>query len=320
MTYRTLSIPETKTWIWQGFPIRYLQEGDSGVPVVCIHGFGASSDHWRKTLADLSTAYRVYAIDLIGFGQAAKPTPNQPIPYSFETWGQQLVDFCREVVGESAFLIGNSIGCIVALQMAVLAPDQVRGITFLDCSLRLLHDRKRATLPWYQRSLAPLLQRCLGYRPFGHFFFGCIARPQVIRRVLRQAYHRPEAVTDELVNYLLEPALQAGAADVFLAFVRYSQGPLAEDLLPLVTCPVLILWGEEDPWEPVELGRELADFPMVEEFIVLPEVGHCPQDEVPEQVNPILKDWLAKHLLAIKNPAPPGGAGQNGTDPGGAGS
>ncbi|WP_225889326.1 alpha/beta fold hydrolase [Halomicronema hongdechloris] len=290
------SIPiQSSQWYWRGFSIRYQQVGRTGPAVLCIHGFGASSEHWRRTLPVLAQANRVYAIDLIGFGQSAKPRPNAPIAYTFETWGAQVLDFCRQVIGEPAFLVGNSIGCIVALQAAVMAPEQVRGVAMLDCSLRLLHERKRQRLPWYRRASAPLLQRLLGYRPFGHFFFSRVARPRVIRRLLGQAYGRPKAVTDDLILALWQPSQEPGAADVFLAFVRYSQGPLAEDLLPQVQCPVLILWGEADPWEPVALGRELGRYEAVEAFIPLPGVGHCPQDEAPELVNPLLQEWVARH-------------------------
>jgi pimeloyl-ACP methyl ester carboxylesterase len=44
-----------------------------------------------------------------------------------------------------------------------------------------------------------------------------------------------------------------------------------------VQCPVLVAWGEKDPWEPVELGRAYGSFDAVEDFVVLPNVGHCPQ-------------------------------------------
>lgn len=282
------------TWPWQGLPIRYQTAGTNGIPLVLIHGFGASSDHWRKNIAVLGETHRVYAIDLVGFGKSVKPYPGDPVPYTFETWGQLVVDFCREIVGSAAVLVGNSIGCVVAMQAAVMAPNQVRAIAMLDCSLRLLHDRKRATLPWYRSAPAPLFQALLGIRPFGQFFFSRLARPQVIRRVLHQAYGRKEAVTNELVELLLAPARDRGAADVFLAFVRYSQGPLPEDLLPQLTCPVLMIWGEDDPWEPIEMGRELAKFPVVQTFVALDGVGHCPQDEAPELVNPLLRDWVAQ--------------------------
>ncbi|HEY9761589.1 MAG TPA: alpha/beta fold hydrolase [Trichocoleus sp.] len=295
MTSVTLPVPHIKTWLWQEFPIRYQQAGTAGAPILCIHGFGASSEHWHKNLPVLAETNRVYAIDLIGFGLSAKPAPNDPLPYTFETWGEQVLAFCQEVIGEPAFLVGNSVGCIVALQAGVIAPEWVRGITILNCSLRLLHDRKRETLPWHRQVSTPLFQKLLSYKPFGHFFFSRLAQPQVIRKVLKQAYCRPEAVTDNLVNALLEPALQPGAADVFLAFVRYSGGPLAEELLPDITCPVLIMWGEKDPWEPLEMGREMAQFSAVEDFIVLEGVGHCPQDEAPELVNPVLQQWVSRH-------------------------
>ena len=283
-------------WDWQGFSIRYQQAGTGGVPMLCIHGFGASSDHWRHNLPDWGTSHRAYALDLLGFGQSAKPDPAAAPGYTFETWTQQVLDFCREVIGEPVFLVGNSIGCVVAMQAAVTASDWVRGIVMLDCSLRLLHDRKRPTLPWYQRATVPWLQAGLGYRPFGHFFFSRVARPPVIRKLLLQAYGRPEAVTDDLVNLLWAPSQDRGAADVFLAFVRYSQGPLPEDLLPQLSCPALLIWGQADPWEPVALGRELAQYPAVEDLVELAGVGHCPQDEAPELVNPIVAQWIARQV------------------------
>ncbi|MDX2216357.1 MAG: alpha/beta fold hydrolase [Oculatellaceae cyanobacterium bins.114] len=287
--------PTSAIWQWHDLPIRYQTAGTTGDAVILVHGFGASSDHWRKIIPLLAPTHRVYAIDLLGFGRSAKPTPGEPLPYSFETWGQQLVDFCQEIVKTPAFLVGNSVGCIAALQAAVMSPPLAQSVVLLNCSLRLLHERKQASLPWYRRMSAPLLQGLLGYRPFGHYFFHQLANAKVIRKILLQAYGNPEAVTNDLVDLLLQPALEPGAADVFLAFTRYSQGPLAEDLLPQLTCPVLIAWGAVDPWEPIALGRELANFPAVEDFIPLEGVGHCPQDEAPEQVAEILHQWFSKH-------------------------
>lgn len=293
------SFQPVKTWTWQGFPISYQQQGDAGIPVILVHGFGASWWHWRKNIPDLAQACRVYAIDLIGFGGSAKPTPGESQPgkqiqYSFETWGQQIADFCREVVGTPAVLIGNSVGCIAAMQAAVYAPDLTMGVAMLNCSLRLLHDRKRSGLPWYRRFGAPLIQKLLAVKPVGKFFFQQLAKPKTVKKILLQAYAHPEAVTDELVDLLMAPAKDAGAVAVFVAFTAYSQGPLPEDLLPQLSCPAIFLWGAADPWEPVELGRKLANYPQVQQFIPLEGVGHCPQDEAPELVNPILKEWIVE--------------------------
>lgn len=301
-----------QSWQWQGLTIGYQQAGpqqtepqqadsqqagprQSAPAVVLIHGFGASSIHWRKNIPALAKTCRVYAIDLLGYGKSAKPAPGQPLDYTFETWGQQILDFCEQVVGQPAFLIANSIGCIVAMQAAVTRPEWVRGLALLDCSLRLLHDRKRQTLPWYRSASTPLVQKVLSYRPLIRFFFARLAQPKSVKRILQQAYGDKAAVTDELVSLLLEPAADPGAVEVFLAFISYSQGPIPEDLLPQLTCPTLILWGQADPWEPVELARAYADYPAVEDFVELAGVGHCPQDEAPEVVNPILAEWVAKH-------------------------
>ncbi len=284
-------------WIWkpnndsQAFTIAYQKQGDHGIPVILIHGFGAGTFHWRKNIPDLAENAQVYAIDLLGFGKSDKPSPNIEANYTFETWGQQILDFCRDVVGGPALLVGNSIGCIAAMQAAVDGPEWIKGVALLNCSLRLLHDRKRATQPFYKQ-FAPLLQNVLQYKPIGNWFFNQIAQPKTVKNVLLQAYKRSEAVTDELVNCLLEPAQDPKAADVFLAFTAYSQGPLPEDLFPKLKCPAIVLWGTEDPWEPIALGREFAHYPMVTAFVELPGLGHCPQDEAPEIVNPILNDWI----------------------------
>ncbi len=286
----TLSQPQT--WTWKGYPICYYSEGETGPAVILVHGFGASWGHWRKNIPELATHCRVFALDLIGFGGSAKPLPSTQISYTFETWGDQIADFCREVVGTSAYLVGNSIGCIAVMQAAVDHPEIAKKVAMLNCSLRLLHERKRAEIPWYRSFGADIAQKVLGVKWITQLFFKQLATPQTVRKILLQAYKRSEAVTEELIEMLLIPAKDPGAVDVFSAFTRYSQGPLPEDLLPILPCPALILWGTDDPWEPIELGQEYAKYDTVQKFIPLENVGHCPQDEAPELVNPILLEWI----------------------------
>jgi pimeloyl-ACP methyl ester carboxylesterase len=286
-----------KIWMWRGFPIAYQNQGDTGPAVVLVHGFGASWRHWRKNLPVLGQICRCYAIDLIGFGGSAKPTPDQEIDYTFETWGQQIIDFCREVIGSPAFLVGNSIGCVVVMQAAIADLQWVLGVAAINCSLRSLHKQKRPHLPWYRSFGASVATKILGNKAIGSFFFQQLAKPRTVRNILRNAYHRQEAITDELIEILLKPAREEGAVDIFLAFIRYAGGPLPEELLPMLPCRAILLWGTNDPWEPIELAKEWANFPTVDRFIPLEGVGHCPQDEAPELVNPILKEWILSHDL-----------------------
>lgn len=279
-------------WQWQGFNIAYRQSGEIGLPVVFIHGFGANSGHWRHNLKVIGEHHRCYAIDLLGFGASDKPLPNQPLSYTFETWAQQVGDFCREVIQEPVILVGNSIGCVVTMVTAITSPDLVTKIAAFNCSLRLLNERKRKTLPWYRNLGAGIMQKMLQNRAIASYFYRQIAKPEVIRKILSQAYKRQEAITDELVDLIYQPSQTQGAVDVFVAFTSYSSGPIPEDLLPILPCPITFFWGTEDPWEAIALGRKLADYPTVKDFIELEGLGHCPQDEAPEIVNPLLLEWI----------------------------
>ena len=284
-----------RVWKWRGYDIGYCADGleseslTKGKPaIVLIHGFGASVGHWRKNLPVLAETARVYAIDLIGFGSSAQPKPSE-LAYTFETWGQQVADFVREVVGDRAMLVGNSIGAVVAMQAAIYAPDLVIKTVLVNCSLRLLQEQNQLAMPWFKRVGVGFVQSILGNRAIAKLFFDQVRQPQSVKQILSQAYVNKDAITDELIEILIKPAQNPNAVDVFMAFVRYSQGPRPEDLLAILPCEAIVLWGDRDPWEPIELGRKsFTDFACVKEFIDLPNAGHCPQDEAPELVNSIL--------------------------------
>ncbi|CAA6659080.1 unnamed protein product [Spirodela intermedia] len=296
-----VTVPEepevrTGTWNWRGYNIRYQFAGDTGPALVLIHGFGANSDHWSKNISYLGKSHRVFSIDLIGYGYSGKPNPRDigvDTFYTFETWGSQVNDFCSNVVKEEAFFICNSIGGLVGLQAAVMDPQMCRGMILLNISLRMLHIKKQ---PWFARPFIRSFQNLLRNTLLGKFFFNSVATPESVKRILSQCYHDPSKVTEELVQSILRPGLEQGAAEVFLEFICYSGGPLPEELLPQVKCPVLVAWGDKDPWEPIDLGRAYGDFDTVEDFVVLPDVGHCPQDEAPELVNPLVESFVRRHL------------------------
>lgn len=283
-------------WTWRDYEIGYCAKGlDENLDkpaIVLIHGFGASVGHWRKNIPVLAQKFRVYAIDLIGFGSSAQPKPSE-LAYTFETWGQQVADFVNEVVGDRAILVGNSIGAVVAMQSAIYAPELIFKTVLINCSLRLLQEQNQLDMPWFKRVGVKAVQNILGNRVIAKLFFDQVRNRRSVKQILSQAYFHKEAVTEELVDILIQPAQNPNAVDVFMAFVRYSQGPRPEDLLAILPCDAIVLWGDRDPWEPIELGRKsFTKFACVKEFIDIPYAGHCPQDEVPEIVNNILLKLL----------------------------
>ena len=83
-------------------------------------------------------------------------------------------------------------------------------------------------------------------------------------------------------------------ADVVFDTLSYSAGPLPEPLLSdaRLTVPVKVCFGEDDPWTPAPRVRALERFRTVQSVTGLPGVGHCPHDEAPEQVNPLIVDFV----------------------------
>ncbi|PKA62827.1 putative esterase D14L [Apostasia shenzhenica] len=288
----------TSMWNWRGYSIRYQYAGNNGPALVLIHGFGANSDHWRKNVTFLARTTRVYSVDLIGYGYSEKPNPRDfgvNSFYTFETWATQINEFCSDVIKGEAFFVCNSIGGVVGLQAAITEPQICKGLILLNISLRMLHIKKQ---PWYARPVIRSFQSLLRNTTVGKVFYSAVATKESVKGILCKCYHDKSAVTDELVQMILQPGLEPGAADVFLEFICYSEGPLPEELLPKVKCPVLVAWGDKDPWEPIELGKAYADFDAVEDFVILPGVGHCPQimqDEAPDLVNPLIESFVNRH-------------------------
>jgi pimeloyl-ACP methyl ester carboxylesterase len=270
--------------------------------VVLIHGFGACKEHWRHTLPALGAYVPTYALDLVGFGASSQPrarladepSDSHSLHYGFELWGAQVAAFCREMVGRPVLLVGNSIGGVVALRAAQLlnadaGPSPCRGLVLIDCAQRLMDDKQLSRQPTWMAWIRPLLKAMVRQRWLSTALFRNAARPALIRQVLRQAYPSGGHVDDELVELLYRPSRRPGAAEAFRGFINLFNDHLAPDLLADLALPVHLIWGEADPWEPVAEARAWAGrFACIRSLQVLPGVGHCPHDEAPDLVNPLL--------------------------------
>lgn len=311
---------QLRDWIFRSFRVRYATASDieseetkdstteqtkrDQPAIVLVHGFGANCQHWRNNIRPLADAgFRVYAMDLLGFGMGDKPTPatldtkGDPVEYTFDYWTVQLREFIDEIVEPApskrpVFLVANSVGCMVTMQYAVESPSRVAALTFISPSLRQLNVRKRS---WLQDIAAPVMMQLLARKPMGTYFLDSLSKPRALRKVLLGAYSVQSAVDEELVHILREPAQTQGALGVFLSFISYDTGPIPEDWLPIMTQPALVIWGEDDQFEPFELGQKLRHYSIVESFVGLPNTGHCAHDERPDKCNELIKEFLHKH-------------------------
>jgi pimeloyl-ACP methyl ester carboxylesterase len=269
-------------------------------PIVFIHGFGGNADQFRYQMQYFGDkGFNSYAIDLLGYGYSSKPNPrNYEVNeiYNFQTWADQTIEFINDVVREPCILVCNSVGGLVGLQTANNKPNLISGLVLIDISHRQLHVTKQNI---FQRQIVPLIQTTLRETSLGKYFFTQVAQREVLKNILKQAY-AAKSLDDEIVDIILKPGLEPGAAEVFLDFISYSSGPLVEELLPKTTCPVRILWGELDPWESVEEGRNYAQFPCVDKFVVIKDAGHCPMDQKPTEVNSLISEFITERFVGKK--------------------
>ncbi len=283
---------EGSFWQWRGHSIYYVSAGpaaSSCPPLLLVHGFGASTDHWRKTIQDLSQDFQVWAIDLLGFGRSAKPA----LAYSGELWQHQLADFIQEVIGQKTVVAGNSLGGYAALCVGANHPDQVAGVILLNSAGPFsdqLHPQKPNVI---QQGLKSLLLQSWA----SNILFQFVRRRQNIRKTLQKVYFNQSAITDQLIEDIYRPSCDPGAPQVFASVFKTPQGEAVDHLLERLASPLLVLWGEKDPWmKTQERGQKFRQYyPHLSEYYL--NSGHCPHDDSPELVNPILRQWLQQTFL-----------------------
>jgi len=279
-----------EAWTFLGHPIHCLSSRPDGPEaeaaaarpaILLVHGFGASTDHWRLNIPVLAQHYEVHALDLLGFGRSAKPAGPR---YGGALWCDQLVAYVQERIGRPTVLVGNSLGGYAAL---------AAGVVLLNAA-GPFSDEQREPKGWgaiARRTIgsalvqSPLLQRLL---------FENLRRPATVRRTLNQVYIDRTNVNDELVASILRPSRDPGAFGVFRTVFDIPRGQPLDELFAQLQAPLLLLWGIRDPWINAA-GRRGAfqrHAPARTTEVVL-QAGHCPHDEVPEQVNRAMLEWLA---------------------------
>ena len=228
--------------------------------------------------------------------------------YNFYTWAELCQDFAQQLIlkgrnDKKCAIVCNSIGTMTSFQAVTDRPDLFNGVFVVNPNFRELHS---AEVPFPSLSMPAVrfVQKLL--REKGHPLFNALATPSTVKQILMEPYAVTDAVDDELVDVLLSPLLSEGAADVVFDTLSYSAGPLPEQLLSDSnfpnTTPVWICYGTKDPWTPGTRVENMIKFGQaVEKVIKLEGAGHCPHDEMPHLVNPLLEEFLSS--ISIRNGA-----------------
>lgn len=303
--------------------VNYLEMGDPSKPaLVLVHGFGASSYHFRHNVPVLAREYHVYALDLLGFGWSDKPV----MDYDASVWRDQVVDFVNEVVlkdddeekGRDVAIAGNSLGGYTAMFASAdeRIKDRVRGCILLNAAGRF-RDPNEPSGEVEAPEPNPIVQTIsTAFQRFVIYFsFIVTKQPMRIEQILKQVYPIDAGNVDaELVESIFTPALAESAAEVFYRVIsKNGSGPqwYVDDILKTLECPLLLAWGESDPWivsaraDQMEMlhakfhgdnvGGENGSRWIKRVSI---DAGHCPHDEAPEAVNDAILGFMEEVMSA----------------------
>jgi pimeloyl-ACP methyl ester carboxylesterase len=268
--------------------------------LVLVHGFAAGSGHWRHNAAVLAAAgWRVYGIDLIGFGASSQPS----LRLDNRLWARQLQAFLEQVVQGPAVLVGHSLGGLVVLSCAVFFPQLVRGVVAAplpDPALMLTsssNSRPPRQRPWrrrLQRWLVTLLCRLLPLE----LLVPLIAHSPLLDLGIQSAYSEAVIGDRDLHRLIARPARRPGAVRALramsIAMALRPHAATAPALLRRLELPLLLIWGQRDRLVPVQVAQQVCRLRPELPLTLLPGSGHCPHDEHADAFNAALLHWLGQ--------------------------
>lgn len=284
-------------WADLGFPVRYLDFGGppDGPIVVAVHGLGGSALNWLAIAPLLANQCRLLAPDLAGHGLTQARGQSTSVRAN-----RLLLDcFLQTVTGSPVILMGNSMGGMISLLQAGLRPQTVSGLILLDPAV----------------PFGPVLPSPLVSSVFALYATPVLGRALIARRrrmaperavsfVLRLCCVDPARVPAAVVGEHVELARRrASFDDVERDFIHSARSVVAtaggsrsaayREAIANITAPVLIVHGERDRLVPVSASRALASSRPEWELITLPDIGHVPQLEAPEQTAEAIRSWFA---------------------------
>ncbi|MFZ0088141.1 MAG: alpha/beta hydrolase [Solirubrobacteraceae bacterium] len=266
----------TQTFTWRGDrQVRWSRQG-SGSPLVFCHGTPWSSVVWRRIGDALCRDFTIYMWDMLGYG-ASTMEDGQDV--SLATQGALLVDLLEHWQLAEPYVVAHDYGGAVALRAHLLHSARYRALALVDAV---------AVAPW------------------GSEFFRLVAAnssvfaqiPPPLHEALLRAYiagaaHRPLADVD--LDALVAPWLGARGQPAFYRQIEQADQRYTDDVEPLypsIQMPVLIVWGAEDAWIPVDRAHRLAEVIPGAELRLVPDAGHLIQFDAPEHLTATLQRWL----------------------------
>lgn len=270
--------PQSKFYKWNDINVHYIEEGE-GSTILMIHGFGGSHRNFSKLAGLLKTDYRVIRVDLPGFALSDVPqgyTANDDLVGLYRSL---MKDFIPDVVGDTFFVMGNSMGGWMAWEIAAVMPEKISGMVLL-CAAGYEMDKVVNTV-------VPLLR----LKPV-QFVLSRGMPLAISKKNLKNLYADPSKISMENVKVANDFKNREGVLPWMMMMATSGDRPDTSKI-STIQVPTLIIWGEKDRLIPVEHASKFNRDIKGSEKIIYPDAGHLPMLEKPEQVYADFKKWTA---------------------------
>jgi 4,5:9,10-diseco-3-hydroxy-5,9,17-trioxoandrosta-1(10),2-diene-4-oate hydrolase len=265
-----------------GLPIHYLAAGE-GPPLVLLHALGESALDWRWVLPALARTHCVYAPDLPGFGYSAKPYAD----YSPAFFARFVSAYLDALGLDRTALVGNSIGGLAALRLALSEPARVGALGLVASAglgREVTYALRLPTLPGYGEAAI-----AWGKTPLGAFQRAWSRVPLL--------FGRPGRVPGEWITEQTQIAQLPGFTEATMVALRAQvdvggQREVLVDQLPHLQVPTLVVWGERDRVFPYSQGQKALSRLRQGALELVSDCGHLPHVERPDRFAAILGRFL----------------------------
>ncbi len=269
-----------------GLPIHYLSAGE-GPPLVLLHGAGDDALDWRWVLPALARTHRGYAPDPPGSDDSAKPVAAYS-PAFFERFVASFADALG--LGRATF-VGNSLGGLIALRLALSEPARLSSLVLVDSA-----GLGRAVNPAFTSVNVPGLSEAM--IPLWRTPIGAYQRAWGRAALL---FARPGRVPRQWLAEQRRLALSPGYLEAYLALLRSQIGPGGQrevlvDELSRLRMPTHVVWGARDRVFPESQAREAAACLKDGSLGVIPDCGHLPHVEYPGRFVAELERFLGGQI------------------------
>ncbi len=259
--------------------VHFRDEGNKNdsVPLVLIHGTGASLHTWEKSVQMLKDSFRIITMDLPAYGLTG---PNPERIYSQEFYVQFIHEFLTTIKVDRCIIGGNSLGGAIAWNYTSVYPSKVKKLILIDAAgYPMVSESKPIAFTLAQ---IPILKHLLNY----------VTPRFLAEKSVMNVYDDPSKVTDTLVDRYFELFLREGNRQAFVDRMSFSEYPNYLEKILSIKIPTLILWGENDKLIPVENALKFqADLPNGT-LVILDKTGHVPMEEDPERTVEVIRNFL----------------------------